>query len=298
MHPFIQRYEALTGDSADDIIHPQLMKTLRVNTLKISEDDLVNRLREKDVQLTKVPFLPHAYTFQADFSLGATEEYLLGYYYLQEAASQLPVVALLEHFTPDEQSVVLDMAAAPGSKTTQLAAAMQNKGKIIAIDESMNRCKVLADNLERCGVTNTYAYVKDAQYAKDLKQHFDAILLDAPCSGNFCLTENWFDKRNAMDIAKSAELQKELLTVALSILKPGGILIYSTCSLEPEENEFLLNAGLPASAKILPISLGTGSPAHSEIDGKKLRDDLKNAVRMWPHRHHTQGFFVAAIQKT
>lgn len=298
---FVNRYARLTGDDPEDIVCSVDSRSLRVNSLKSSDEELLSRLRARGVRLSEIGFLQHAYRFEADFSLGATEEYLLGLYYLQEAASQLPVL-VLEHALArcgvrlDEASV-LDMCAAPGSKTTQLAAAMDNRGSVVALDADRRRVEALANNLERCGVSNTHAFHKDALFADDLGLQFDAVLLDAPCSGNFCSERGWLDKRRMGDPKQMASVQRELLEVAFRVLKPGGVLVYSTCSLEVEEDEMVVDHVPVEVASLVETGLSVGSPAASSFDGVEFREDVSLARRLWPHRDGTQGFFVAAFVK-
>jgi len=289
MNPFLERYTQWTGDDQETILAYETKPVIRINPLKAPKN-IITRLEEKGVELQKVPFLQDAYWYESPFSLGATEEYLLGYYYLQEAASQLPVIALAQAMDVTGKTI-LDMAAAPGSKTTQLAAVMNNTGTLVALDDNRKRCAALANNLERCGVTNTFVYVKDARYAKDLKIQFDGILLDAPCSGNFVLQKNWFDKRELSGLASKQRIQLALLTQGLSLLNVNGVLVYSTCSLEKEENEDVVKAALSTQNK----PDGTYELVSLDIHGDEGIEGV--GVRLWPHRHGTQGFFVAAIKK-
>lgn len=266
--------------------------TLRINTLKISKKELVSRLRKKGVKLQDVLFLKHGFYFESDFSLGATPEYLLGYYYLQEAASQLPPIVL----DPKEGELVLDMAAAPGSKTTYLAQLMNNKGKIYACDSNSLRLRSLQNNLERLGVTNTIIFRRDARFIDDLAIEFDKILLDAPCSGNFCVNPNYYIQRTLQDINMMAEKQKQLVKTAFKLLKKEGVLVYSTCSLEPEENEMIVEYALSLGFKLEDTGLNVGDPGFSEVFGLKLKD-MSKTRRFWPHKHDTEGFFIAKLRK-
>ena len=289
MNALLERYSAWTGDSAEEITDYTTRPVMRVNPLRAPKD-LISRLQEKGVELEKVPFLQHAYWYTAPFSLGATEEYLLGYYYLQEAASQLPVIALTQ-LLDVKGKTVLDMAAAPGSKTTQLAAEMNNTGTIVALDDNRKRCAALGNNLERCGVANTFVYVKDARYAKDLRMTFDGILLDAPCSGNFTQQKNWLNTRQVLDFDRKQRTQVALLATGLSLLNVGGVLIYSTCSLEREENEDVVTTVLSKQN----TAHGAFELVALDIHGDAGIDGV--GVRLWPHRHGTQGFFVCAIKR-
>ena len=227
--------------------------------------------------------------------MAATPEHLQGYYYLQEAASQLPA----EILEPKGTDTVLDMCASPGSKTTQLAMLMNNKGKITALDSENVRLPKLQNNLERCGVTNTITYKKDARYAQDLGLEFEKILLDAPCSGNFAIEPDWFLERKLGDIKALVKTQRQLLQAAIDVLKPGGILVYSTCSLEPEENELNINWLLNEykDVELEKIDIDIGDPGLTKAFDRELNPDLAKCKRFWPHKTGTQGFFLAKLRK-
>lgn len=293
MSIFLKRYKELGADfNPEDIT---LRKSLRVNPLKKGEEEIVSRLKKALVKLEKIPFLEFGYYYEANFSLGATPEYLLGYYYLQEAASQIPPIVL----EPKAGDIVLDMCAAPGSKTTQLAAKMKNKGAIIALDYNALRLNSLRNNVERLGIKNVMIYKKDARFVSDFKLEFDKILLDAPCSGNFANEEKWFEMKNIEGIKERARLQKELLKAAVKVLKKGGTLVYSTCTLEPEENEknihWLLNKY--DNLELEEIKLDIGDQGLTNVFGEELNPELNKCRRLWPHKTGTQGFFVAKIKK-
>ena len=290
-NPLVKRYTELGCECKGITLRP----SLRVNTLKIEEKDIIERLREKGVKLEKVKFCDHGYYYDAKFSLGATPEYLLGYYYLQEAASQLPVQVL----DPRPENAVLDMCAAPGSKTTQIAMHMENNGAIIAMDNDNRRLLALRNNLERCGAKNTILYKKDSRFATDLGLKFDKILLDAPCTGNYVIEEEFFIKKSVYGIRERARVQKELLKSAVSCLNKGGILVYSTCSLEPEEDEMNVDWILKKSPelKLEETGISIGDPGLTEPFGQKLNPEIKKCRRFWPEKTGTEGFFIAKIVK-
>ncbi len=269
---------------------------LRVNTLKIEATALVTRLAAKRVALERIPWLRDGYWYAAAFSLGATPEYLQGLYYLQGAASQL-VAELLDPW-PGER--VLDMAAAPGSKTTHLAQLMRNQGIIVALDANTQRLASLRNNCERLLVTNVVMVKKDARFATDLGLLFDKVLLDAPCSGNFCSERGWFEKRRIEDIRGNARVQKELFKAAHAVLEPGGTLVYSTCSLEPEEDELIIAWALEKfpDLRLVDTRVTIGSPGITSWEGKPLSSELAKTRRFWPHETRTEGFFVAKLLKT
>ncbi|MFW5852613.1 MAG: RsmB/NOP family class I SAM-dependent RNA methyltransferase [Nanoarchaeota archaeon] len=266
---FLKRYKQIKPDF--DIDKSNVREALRVNTLKTTHEEVLARLRKEKATLEKIPFLKDGYYYSSpNFSLGSTAEYLLGYYYIQEAASQ----AASEALNPKKGEVVLDMCASPGSKTTHIAQLMENKGKIIALDNNERRLYALRNNIERVGAKNTIIFNKDARYTSDLGITFDKVLLDAPCSGNFTLEEDWFDKRTLEDIKANSKVQRQLLEEAVSVLKDKGTMVYSTCSLEPEENEEIIAWG-----------------------EDKLGIKVVSQKRYWPDEHGTQGFFIAVIKK-
>lgn len=287
----IKRYKKL-GCNCKSIT---LKDSLRINTLKITEKELLERLKKLNIKLTKIPFTDTGYFYDSKFSLASTTEYLQGYIYIQEAASQLPAQIL----NPDEKDLVLDMAASPGSKTTQLAAIMNNKGTIIAIDNDSRRLLSLRNNLERCGVKNTILYKKDARFITDFGIEFDKILLDAPCSGNYVIEENFFKTKNIYGILERARVQKELLKAAVKVLKKQGILVYSTCSLEPEENEMNIDWLIKKypEMKIEEISINIAEPGLTNVFGKKLSAEIKKTKRFWPEKTGTEGFYIAKLRK-
>jgi len=289
---FLKRYESLGCKCTKNI---ELRSTLRVNTLKISDKDIVRRLESLGAKLEKIPFTKYGYFYEAKFSLGATSEYLQGYYYIQELASQLPVQAL----DPMPGDIVLDMAASPGSKTTQIASWMENSGKIIALDIDSRRLSELRNNIERCGVKNVIIYKKDARFASDLKIEFDKVLLDAPCSGNYIIEKNFFLKKSIDGVRERARLQRELLKAAVKVLKSGGVMVYSTCSLEPEEDELNIDWLLKKypQMQLVDSGIGIGDPGLTEAFGASLNPEIRKCRRLWPEKTGTEGFFIAKLLK-
>lgn len=286
----MERYRAmgstLTGDETTS-------QAIRVNPLRTKDEKLVETLTEQGVELEKIPCLDHGFkVIDSPFSLGASIEYLLGYYSLQETASQYPVQAL----QPRQEDRLLDMASAPGGKTTQAAAYMQNKGIIVAVDINRDRLFATENNVERCGVTNTSIHHVDSLELPD-KEGFTKVLLDAPCSGNYVTDNQWFKRRTREDIERNAELQKRLITKALNLLESGGVLLYSTCSLEPEENEQNIQWLLENHDVELVELDGPGDPALTNLYGISLDQKISYCRRFWPDKTGTQGFFVAKVVK-
>ncbi|MBX5321820.1 RsmB/NOP family class I SAM-dependent RNA methyltransferase [Candidatus Bathyarchaeota archaeon A05DMB-3] len=227
---FVNRYRLLGWEFRDAA--PK--QAIRINAMNVRGVDLLGRLKGLGVELEEIPFLQNGYwVLRSEFSVGATVEYLLGYYSVQEAAAQIPATL----FTDLRDKTVLDACAAPGGKTVQMADLMENTGVIVALDVNRWRLKALANQLERCRVKNAIVYELDARHVSKLGIKFDRILLDVPCSGNFAADKSWFKRRTLNDIERNAKLQREILAETAKILKEDGEIVYATCSLEPEENE-------------------------------------------------------------
>ena len=287
---FLARYRAMGSMLTGDETTPQ---AIRVNPLKTTDKELIETVSEHGVLLEKVPYLDHGYkVLSSPFSLGASIEYLLGMYSLQESASQYPVQIL----QPTSSDKVLDMASAPGGKTTQAAAYMKNEGLMVALDISRDRLYATENNIERCGITNTSIHHVDALELPD-HSRFTKVLLDAPCSGNYVTDSSWFSKRTEQDIEHNAMMQRRFLVKALNLLEAGGILVYSTCSLEPEENELNIQWLIENYSVELVELDGAGSQALTEVNDIKLDESLSFCRRFWPDQTGTQGFFVAKVVK-
>jgi NOL1/NOP2/sun family putative RNA methylase len=285
---FVERYERL-GWTFEDVKPRQ---AIRFNVTNASGKNVEERLEAIGVQLEKVPFLETGYWVRGSkVSVGATAEYLLGFYSVQEAAAQIPATL----FSDLKDRTVLDACAAPGGKTVQLTDLMANTGLVAALDVRKRRLNALANHLERCRVSNTAVYNLDARQASRLKLKFDRILVDAPCSGNFVTDKKWFYRRTLKDVERNARLQREILTEAAKCLSDDGELVYSTCSLEPEENEF----NMDWAVKHLNLQIENvdcyGQNGLTEVFGKHLDASVKRCRRVWPSE--TQGFFACKLKK-
>jgi NOL1/NOP2/sun family putative RNA methylase len=267
-------------------------RAIRINSMNAEKSRIARRLESRGIGLEQIPFLEYGYwVLKSDFSIGATTEYLLGLYSIQEAAAQIPA----KLFSELEHKLVLDACAAPGGKTVQLADLMRNTGAIVALDVEKRRLAALSNHLERCRVTNTVVYHLDARKTTRLNVEFDRILLDVPCSGNFATDKEWFSRRTVKDVENNARLQREILTEAAKALKEDGEIVYSTCSLEPEEDE------LNVDWAIRNLELQTekiscyGEKGLRIIFGKELDRSVENCRRIWPGE--TQGFFLCKFKK-
>jgi NOL1/NOP2/sun family putative RNA methylase len=285
---FVDRYERL-GWKFEDVKPRQ---AIRVNVTNIKGKSLEERLEAIGVEVEKVPFLETGYWVRGSrVSVGATAEYLLGLYSVQEAAAQIPATL----FSDLKGKSVLDACAAPGGKTLQLADLMGNTGVVVALDVRRRRLAALANHLERCHVGNAVVYELDARQASRLKVKFDRILVDAPCSGNFATDRNWFKRRTLKDVERNARLQREILAEAAACLGDYGELIYSTCSLEPEENELNMDWAVKNLGLQIEEVDCYGEKGLTEVFGSRLDDSVERCRRIWPGE--TQGFFVCKLKR-
>ena len=290
--------EHLSFDAFIAACERPLRRSIRVNTLKISVNDFLSLVAPYGWQLTPVPWCQEGFWIERDneeaLPLGSTAEHLSGLFYIQEASSMLPVAAL---FADGESPTrVMDVAAAPGSKTTQIAARMDNQGAILANEYSASRVKVLHANISRCGISNVALTHFDGRvFGAALPEAFDAILLDAPCSGEGVVRKdpdalkNWSVASN-LEIAAT---QRELITSAFHALRPGGTLVYSTCTLNRDENEAVclwLKEQYPNEVEFLPLD-GLFAGAREAITPEGF-------LHVFPQIFDCEGFFVARLRKT
>ena len=285
---FINRYAQLGWKFKET----KLRQSIRINQTNAKGKNLPERLRSSGVDLEKVPFLPAGYWItKSKFSVGATAEYLLGMYSIQEAAAQIPATL----FTALKGKTVLDACAAPGGKTVQLADLMANSGTITALDINKKRLAAMANHLERCHISNTIVCNLDARQAAKLNRTFDRILLDVPCSGNFASDKEWFNRRTFADVERNAQVQKEILAEAVKCLASDGEIVYSTCSLEPEEDELNMDWALKNLGLQIQEVDCLGENGLTEVFGRKLDPSVAHCKRIWPGE--TQGFFVCKLKK-
>ncbi|MBN4832299.1 16S rRNA (cytosine(1407)-C(5))-methyltransferase RsmF [Enterobacter hormaechei] len=297
-----QMREALPAHlSFDDFVaacQRPLRRSIRVNTLKISVGAFLDLVSPYGWQLTPVPWCEEGFWIERDdeesLPLGSTAEHLSGLFYIQEASSMLPVAALFADENQPER--VMDVAAAPGSKTTQIAARMNNRGAILANEFSASRVKVLHANISRCGIHNVALTHFDGRvFGAALPEAFDAILLDAPCSGEGVVRKdpdalkNWSVASN-LEIAAT---QRELIDSAFHALRPGGTLVYSTCTLNRDENEDVclwLKQRYADAVEFLPLDTLFDSASHAATP--------EGFLHVFPQIYDCEGFFVARLRKT
>lgn len=302
---FRERIEALLPDKADfqkfeNIVHTKPLNFIRCNTLKMHPTDLLERLNKKWKVIQLFPKYPEIMLIKSELEpggIGNAIEHVLGYYYVQEISSMLPPLAL----DPKPGDFVLDLFASPGSKTTQMAARMENQGTIIANDLKMDRIRILASNLERCGVTNTVVSRKDAvvlcEKLKKAGYKFDKILVDAPCSGEGTLRSSpkTFKMWNPKVVTNLSRLQKKFVASAFNCLKKNGTLIYSTCTHAPEENEEIVNFvidNFPVKVETLSLPLKC-RPGIKKWKDHTYSSEVEKTCRIYPQDNDSEGFFVS-----
>jgi 16S rRNA (cytosine1407-C5)-methyltransferase len=288
-----------------------LRQSIRVNTLKISRQDFLQIAADYNWQLIGIPWCKDGFWIDAEsteqtLALGNTPEHIQGLFYIQEASSMLPPVALLQDLNHEDhnhqvlktdeqytQLKLLDMAAAPGSKTTQLAAMINNKGLILANELSASRLKYLAANLSRCGVLNTAMSHHDAvKLGQWLPQQFDYVLLDAPCGGEGTVRKDIHALKNwSLDsVHQLAQLQKRLILSAYQALKPDGKMVYSTCTLSSEENQQVVDYLIEQTdAEIQPLD--------QLFAGAELAVTKQGSLLVLPQQFDSEGFFIACLKK-
>ena len=294
---FLSRMESMLGAEYPDFLasyeNPR-RQGLRLNTLKISPEDF---LKISPFPLEPIPWTDNGFYYPPDVRPAQHPFYRCGLYYLQEPSAMAP--AALLSVSPGDR--VLDLCAAPGGKATELGARLRGKGLLTANDADSSRCKALLRNLELLGISNSFVTNETPQrLAGTFPDFFDKILVDAPCSG-----EGMFRKEPAAvktwstDKSEScARLQREILARAVHMLSPGGLLMYSTCTFAPIENEgavsYVLDHFPEMDLKQLPETHGF-SPGNPQWGNQDPR--LSRCLRLWPHKVQGEGHFLALFYK-
>ncbi|KAH0495296.1 hypothetical protein TgHK011_008859 [Trichoderma gracile] len=292
--------EAFAFFEANEMPRPVVIRT---NTLRTHRRDLAQALINRGVTLEPVGKWSKVglQIFETNVPLGATPEYLAGHYIIQAAASFLPVMAL----SPQPNERVLDMASAPGGKTTYCSAMMNNTGVVFANDPNKERAKGLIGNVARLGVRNVIVCSYDGREFPRVMGGFDRVLLDAPCSGTGVISKDPSVKTNKdeKDFISLPHMQKQLLLSAIDSVnhasETGGFLVYSTCSVTTEENEAVVNYALSRrpNVKLVDTGIPFGKEGFTSFMGKKFHPSLKLTRRFYPHAHNIDGFYVAKFQK-
>lgn len=277
--------------------------TFRANTLKVSPAALRERLEHQDFGLEPVHWYPEAFVLRRGTlrDLQKTESYQNGEIYVQGLASMIPPLVL----NPQPGELILDMTAAPGSKTTQIGCLMKGQGRIVANDNNRPRFFLLKANVEQQGIPNVHLTLQYGEtIGRKQPERFDRILLDAPCSaeGRFQTREpKSFRFWKPAKVKEMVRKQKKLLWSAITALRPGGIVVYSTCTFAPEENEGVLSWALEkfrAAIELGPIQLPVTNqmPALSLWEKEEFDPAVRKAIRILP-TPQMDGFFLAKIRK-
>lgn len=302
MEKFMQLFplsELLEFLEASEVQRPL---TIRTNSLKARRRDLAQALINRGVNLdpigkwSKVGLV----VYSSQVPIGATPEYLAGHYIIQGASSLLPVMAL----APQENERILDMSAAPGGKASHIAAVMKNTGVLFANDISKDRIKAVVGNFHRLGVVNSVITCMDGRKYPNVMTGFDRVLLDAPCTGTGVVAKDQSVKtsKDEQDIQRCYNLQRQLLLAAIDCVNAksssGGYIVYSTCSILPEENEWVIDYALrKRNVKLVDTGLEFGTEGFVNYRQYRFHPTLKLTKRFYPHSHNMDGFFVAKLKK-
>lgn len=284
-----------------ELVQQEPAKYIRVNELKISPGKLISLLKSKyEINCLQPSGFQNILRVEDTNNLiGKTLEHILGFYYIQSFSSYIPPIIL----NPSKDNVVLDLCAAPGSKTTELGELMDNKGTLITNEIQMDRLKSLVYNIDRMNQMNAgVLHFKGEQLNTIYSEYFDKILVDSPCSGLGIIQKknevnDWWTLER---VKRLSELQLKLLVSAIKMLKVGGEIIYSTCTLTVEENEMVIDKILekyPVEIKDFNVDV----PYHQGItfyEGRKLNSSLERAKRILPWEINSDGFFIIKLIKT
>ncbi|HCI44692.1 MAG TPA: RNA methyltransferase [Candidatus Omnitrophica bacterium] len=298
---FLERLKTIVGNERYDQVvqsfsRPEIL-SVRVNTLKTTRSEIITRLKERDISFKEVPWSAEALILEGITREGLGRMDLIndGSLYRQSLSSMLPVLVLAPR--PGER--VLDMCAAPGSKTTQMAALMRDEGEIIAVEAIRGRFYKLKSVLAQCGATNVAVKLTDARRFRS-PVFFDRILVDAPCSseGRFKMSDpDTYAYWSPRKIKEMVRKQRGLLLHASRLLKPGGTLVYATCTFAPEENEGVVDWLLRKTdgrLSLEPVDF-VGIPGYPPLEGwleRKFDRRVRDCFRILPGAE-MEGFFIA-----
>lgn len=287
---WIQRFGFDDAEKLAESNNKRPILTVRMNTLKASKEEFLKKLTEKNIVYRFCKYNEYFITLRLMSKIYLDELFKEGYYTVQDESAGLASVLL----SPKEDDLILDMCAAPGGKSTHMAQILKNKGKIIAVDKYDAKIVTMKKNAERLGVTCIEFIQDDAtDFHNDIvtSARFDKILLDAPCSGLGVLSKKpdirW--KREPEDIINLAKYQRKLLENASKYLKPNGVIVYSTCTIEPEENFELIKSFL-ANHPEYKID-NAANFIHSELV------NAEGCIETFPHKQSTDGSFAVRLIK-
>ena len=286
MEQFDARMKSLLKDEYDDFKKALLEKPVKGLYLNRNKKNVERVLEEQYIE--HHPIVENGYLYDENYHPGRSAYFLAGLYYIQEPSAMLVADAL--PIEPDD--FVLDMCAAPGGKSCEIASRLTGEGVLIANDIEASRARILSENIERFGLDNTIVTnVDPMRFTKQFQEAFDKIVLDAPCSGEgmFRKIEQAVDTWSDDKVLECAHIQKNLLKGAYDMLKQGGMVIYSTCTYSYEENEAMVHYAVDELGfELLPLS-----KSHGLCPGV----DLDEVVRCYPHHYRGEGHFIALLRK-
>lgn len=290
----MERYKPIIDDweAFQEACQKPIVSTVRKNSIK-AEDNFEERLRQSFENVEQVDWKPNMCRLPETETPGKSMLHWMGEYYVQEESAAIPVTIL----DPEEGDRILDMAAAPGGKTTQIASMIENNGVVIANDESGNRMKSLHANVYRTGAACVAATNYDGRQIPE-DEEYDKILVDAPCSGEADRARRG-EKASLGEIKGLAELQKQLAVKASRLLKEGGTMVYSTCTFAPEENEEVVKHVLEETD--LELERAETGANHvrgvTEFEDREYGEEMTKTIRVYPHHLDSGGIYIAKFVK-
>lgn len=295
---FLDRMQKMLGEEYPLFLESyerENLKALRLNPLKAEREQFLERA---PFSLTEVPWAADGFYYGGLDAPGKHPYHEAGVYYIQEPSAMAPAAYL--EAKPGEK--ILDLCAAPGGKSTQIAAAMQGEGLLISNEIHPARAKILAENIERMGIKNAVVTNETPKkLAEMFEEYFDRIMVDAPCSGEgmFRKNEDACEEWSLENVKICAERQEEILDCAASMLRRGGRLVYSTCTFAPAENEESISRFLERHPEFFIVKvkkadgMSDGNPAWCEHPAAQIED----TIRLWPHKLRGEGHYVAVLEK-
>lgn len=296
----LQRYQPIVDDwpALLAAIERPLPATIWCNPLRTTSEAVCQWFDRHQLSYRPLPYFSDAFELPAKSPVGQLFPWHAGWYHVQEGVSMMAAAAL----APRPGMKVLDMCAAPGGKTAQLATMMQGQGMVVANDLTISRIKALRGTLNRMGLTNVVSTVQDASKIAEQWPVFDRVMADVPCSceGNLRRNKRVLTKRHNRKYL--SHIQQSILLRAFERVKVGGEIVYSTCTFAPEENELVLNQvlrQLDGRLSVQPIDLPGAhhQPGLTAWQGETLASEIANAWRIWPHHNDSGGFFIARLRK-
>lgn len=278
-----------------------LVQSLWVNPNKISVDAFIALLAQDGISFEPIAWHPYGLRYKGEQSIAKHWTYAAGFFQLQEEVSMLS--GLLLGAKPGD--VALDLCAAPGNKSAQMAVMMQNTGTLVVNDVSHGRMRAFGQMMKRLGIINASTTTMDARSYPNVGEYFDKIMVDAPCTCEGTLRKNLNKQTDVSSSKKSrvfASRQLEILLKAIKLAKPGAEIMYSTCTFSPIENEGVVSAALEQTAgvvELLPLTCDSlvYSPGVTQWHGDQYHDSVRHCMRLWPHQNNTGGFFLAKFRK-